>query len=126
MQYGNAADTYRRNQILSASPEKLIVLLYDGAIQQLSRAQTALESGGSVQSAEIGIALGKAMAILGELRSSLDLERGGEIATNLDRLYDFCLDQIYTTNIERSAAPIEPPIKVLRTLKESWDAIVPV
>lgn len=125
MQYGNAADTYRRNQIMSASPEKLIVLLYDGAIQQLNRAKAGLD-GDSKQSADVGIALGKAMAILGELRSSLDLERGGEIAQNLDRLYDFCLDQVYTTNIERSADPIEPPIRVLRTLKEGWDAIVPV
>lgn len=126
MQYGNAADTYRRNQILSASPERLIVLLYDGAIQQLSRAKTALDNGGAAQSAEVGIALGKAMAILGELRSTLDLERGGEIATNLDLLYDFCLDQIYTTNVERKPEPVEPPIRVLRTLKEGWDAIVPV
>nr|HMQ23841.1 flagellar protein FliS [Planctomycetota bacterium] len=82
MTYANAAETYRRNQILSASPEKLIVLLYDGALQQLGRAKNALHSGGKSQSAEIGIALGKAMAIVGELRGSLDIEyRWRDMAT---------------------------------------------
>lgn len=126
MQYGNPADTYRRNQILGASPEKLVVLLYNGAIQHLARAKAALDSQANKHSPQIGISLGKAMAILGELRSSLDMERGGEIAGNLDRLYDYCLDQIYTTNVERQSAPVEAPIRVLKTLKEGWDAIVPV
>ncbi|MCB9880485.1 MAG: flagellar export chaperone FliS [Planctomycetes bacterium] len=126
MQYANAAETYRRNQVLNASPEKLIVMLYDGAIGQLSRAHAALQSGTSRQSAEVGIALGKAMAIIGELRSSLDTERGGDIAQNLDRLYDYCLDGIFTTNVERKPEPIEAPIRVMRTLKEGWDAIVAV
>lgn len=126
MQYGNAADNYRRNQILSASREKLVVLLYDGAIQHLSRAKVALETDNNKHSAQIGISLGKAMAILGELRSTLDMDRGGEIAVNLDRLYDFCLDQIYTSNVERIPTPVEAPIQVLKTLKEGWDAIVPV
>ena len=126
MQYGNAADTYRRNQVLSASPEKVVVLLYDGAIKQLSRAQAGLADRSSSQSESVGIALGKAMAIVGELRSCLDMERGGQIAQDLDRLYDYCLEQIYTTNIERRPDPIDPPIRVLRTLKEGWDAIVPV
>ena len=123
--YGNAADAYKRNAILTASPEKLVVMLYDGAIQHLERARIDLATPGKTHSPSVGIHLGKAMAIIGELRTTLDHEKGGEVAGNLDRLYDFCLDRIYETNVERRPEPIDGTLGVMKTLKEAWDAIVP-
>lgn len=128
MLYGNqgsAATAYKRNEILTASKEKLVVLLYAGAIQNMERAKIALDTPGQNTSAKVGECLGKAMAILGELRAALDREKGGDIAVNLDNLYEFCLDRIYSTNIDRSSKHIQASIDVMKTLKEGWDAIIP-
>ena len=123
--HGNAAQAYKRNEILNASPGKLILLLYDGAIQSLERARIELLSPGQEKSAKVGESLGKAMSIIGELRASLDHDVSEEIAGNLDRLYDFCLEEIYTTNVQRSAQEIKGAIRVMKTLKEGWDAVIP-
>jgi len=123
--HGNAAKAYKRNEILNATPGKIILLLYDGAIQSLERARMDLLSPGKERSAQVGESLGKAMSIIGELRTCLDHDASKEIAGNLDRLYDFCLEQIYKTNIQRSAEEIKSAIRVMKTLKEGWDAIIP-
>lgn len=121
----NAAQTYQRNAILTATPEKIIKLLYDGAIRHLEQGRAALDDPSSTHSAEVGISLGKAMSILGELRSALDFEQGGEIANNLDALYEYSIDQLTQANLTREATHLEPPIRVMRTLKEGWDAVLP-
>ncbi|MHC4813383.1 MAG: flagellar export chaperone FliS [Planctomycetota bacterium] len=125
MSYADAAAAYRRNAILTASPEKVIKLLYDGAIQNLERSRIGLSDAQTSHSAEVGVALGKAISIIGELRSALDHEVGGEIAENLDTLYEFSTDQISEANISRTPAPIDNTLRVLRTLKEGWDGIIP-
>ncbi len=125
MSYANVASNYRRNAILNASPEKLIILLYEGAIQKLERARIELETPGQTHSPSVGENLGKAMAIIGELRASLDLEKGQDVAKRLDGLYEFCIDQIYKANLERHSRALKPTIQVMKTLKEAWDEIVP-
>ncbi len=125
MSYTNVATNYRRNAILNASPEKLILLLYDGAIQNLERARIELDTPGQTHSPAVGENLGKAMAIIGELRASLDFEKGLEVAKSLDGLYEFCIDQIYQTNVERRSQVLKPTIQIMKTLKEAWDEIVP-
>ncbi len=125
MTYANAAATYRKNAILTASPEKLVQLLYEGAIRHLERSHSALRDPSITHTAEVGVCLGKAIGIVGELRSSLDREAGGEVAVNLDRLYEFSLDQISEANINRKPEHIEATLQVLRTLKEGWDGIIP-
>jgi len=123
--YGSAAQAYKRNEILNASPEKLILLLYDGAIRNLEQARAGLATPGQERSARVGEALGKAISILGELRAALDHEVGGQVAGDLDRLYEFCMDRIFTTNVQRQAEAIDAALRVLKTLKEGWDAIIP-
>jgi len=125
MSYADAAAAYRRNAILTASPEKVIKLLYDGAIQNLERSRIGLSDSSTSHSADVGVALGKAISIIGELKSSLDHEVGGEIAQNLELLYEFSTDQISEANISRTAAPVDNTLRVLRTLKEGWDGIIP-
>lgn len=125
MSYATAAAAYKQNAILTASPEKLVVLLYDGAIRHLERSKLLLADPKSQKAAPAGEALGKAMAIVGELRSVLDRSAGGEIAGNLDSLYGFCTDQILAANLDRRTEPVDHALRVLRTLKEAWDAIVP-
>lgn len=125
MTYANAAESYRRNAILTASPEKLIKLLYDGAIQNLERSRIGLADRSTSHSEKVGISLGRAMSIICELRSSLNHEVGGDIARNLDSLYEFSVDQITEANVTRTAKPVETTLTVLRTLKEGWDGIIP-
>ena len=125
MSYANAAATYRQNAILTASPEKIVKLLYEGAIRHLERSRLYLTDQKTTHSPHAGEALGRALSIIGELRSSLDHKVGGEISQNLDRLYEFSEFQITQANLTRTPQPIEQTLQVMRTLKEAWDAVVP-
>jgi flagellar protein FliS len=124
MSYAQAAATYQRNSVLNASPEKLVKLLYDGAIKNLEKSRLGLADGKTARSAEVGQSLGKAMGILGELRASLDHAAGGQIARDLDRLYEFAVDQLSQANLNRTPVGVENALRVVRTLKEGWDGII--
>ena len=125
MKYADAAAAYRQNAILTASPEKIIKLLYDGVIGNLERSRIGLLDPQTSRSAEVGVALGKALGIIGELRAALNHEVGGDISQNLDMLYEFSSEQISEANVTRTAEPIDNTLQVLRTLKEGWDGILP-
>jgi flagellar secretion chaperone FliS len=125
MTYAQAAATYQRNAILTASPEKLVKLLYDGAIRNLERSRQGLVDPKTSHTADVGVSLGKAIGIVGELRASLDHAAGGEIAKDLDRLYEYSLDQLSQANVTRTPTGVVNTLQVLRTLKEGWDAVIP-
>lgn len=125
MSYAQAAATYQRNAVMTASPEKLVKMLYDGAIKNLEQARAGIEDPQTARSQEVGAALSKAMGIIGELRASLDHAAGGDISRNLDALYEFALDQLSKANLERSSDGVVACLQVMRTLKEGWDGIVP-
>jgi len=125
MSFQQAARNYKKNAILTAPPEKLVVMLYEGAIQRLEKVRQQLDKGETAPSApEIGQALTRAMSIISELRASLDMEKGGEISASLDRLYEFCTDRILRANMERKPGLVEETLTILRTLKEGWDGIL--
>jgi flagellar secretion chaperone FliS len=124
MTYAHAAATYQRNAILTASPEKLVKLLYEGAIRNLERSKSGLSDARTARSPEVGQSLGRAIGILGELRASLDHAAGGTIAKDLDRLYEYGLDQLSRANLTRDPAGVTNTLQVLRTLKEGWDGII--
>lgn len=124
MSYAQAAATYQRNAVLTASPEKLVKLLYDGAIKHLEMSRIGLTDSKTARSSEVGNSLGRAMGILGELRASLDHAAGGQIARDLDRLYEFALDQLSQANLNRTPNGVENALRVVRTLKEGWDGII--
>lgn len=125
MSYAKAAQAYQRNAVMTASPEKIVLMLYDAAIRHLEQSRAALSNPSTTHSAQVGVSLGKALAIIGELRTALDHEKGGEIAENLDALYGFAIDRVTEANLRRTPEHIEPTISVMRTLKEGWDAIIP-
>jgi flagellar protein FliS len=118
------AAAYRRNAILTASPGKLVQLLYEGAITNLERTKQAFADDKTKRSAATGETLGRAYGIIGELRAALDFEVGGKIARDLDALYEFSLYEITNANSTRDAVHIDNTLKVLRTLKEGWDAVL--
>ncbi len=125
MTYAHAAATYQRNAVLTASPEKIVKMLYDGAIKNLERCRESLANPATARAPEVSQSLGKALGIVGELRASLDMAAGGKIAQDLDRLYEFSIDQITQANSTRTTAGVGNALKVLRTLKEGWDVAIP-
>lgn len=125
MSYAQAAATYQRNAILTASPEKLVKLLYEGAIKNLERSKEGLSNPATARGNETSTSLSKSIGILGELRASLDTAVGGKIAQDLDRLYEFAIDQITNSNSTRTPNGVTNALKVIRTLKEGWDVAIP-
>jgi flagellar protein FliS len=124
MSYAQAAATYQRNAILTASPEKLVKLLYEGAIKNLEKSRIGLTDQKTARSPEVGQALSRAMGILGELRASLDHAAGGQIARDLDRLYEFGLEQLSQANLTRTPNGVTNTLQVMRTLQEGWNGVI--
>jgi flagellar secretion chaperone FliS len=108
---------YQQTQITTASPEKILLLLYDGAINNCRRALEAIDS---QDVATKGVCIGKAVAIVGELMNTLNHDIGGEISQNLEQLYVFVLNELTRANIERRAQSLHDSIKVLSILREAW------
>jgi flagellar protein FliS len=108
---------YQHHQVMHTSLEKLIVLLYEGALTFIHQGREALHNRELVTA---GIKLLRARNIVSALRNGLDYEQGGELAVNLDRLYLFAHDEILRANKEGNPALLDPVIEVLTTLKEGW------
>ena len=113
-----AASGYLEAKVRSASPVELISMLYEGLVRELRVAVSCLEKG---DVAARGLAVGHAVGILGELRSSVNHETGGEIATNLERLYAFWTGRITEANIRSVRGPIDTVLAQLEPLRAAWD-----
>ncbi len=110
-------DTYRNAHIETATPERLLVMLYDSALKYLNFALQALEK---KEREGIHRNLLKVQAILLELMSVLDLEVGGEMANQLYSLYDYMYRQLITANTQQEEAPIKEVIELLTPLRSAW------
>jgi len=107
--------------IASASPHKLIVMLYDGALVALLSAKTNIAANNI---AAKGLAISKAITIIDNgLRASLDKDAGGEIAANLDALYDYMSRRLLHANLKNDVPAIEEVHRLLSDLREAWVAI---
>ncbi len=122
-----ALNAYNQNNlevaVESASPHRLILMLYDGAIKAVSLAKMHMQSGSI---AAKGAAMSKAIAIIEEgLRLALDKEKGGELAENLDALYDYMARELLEGNLRNDEARLDTVLHLLNDLKEAWDSIDP-
>ena len=124
MTFSPPAAADHRHTILSAPPEQLVKLLYEATIKHLETCRLGLMATGSARSPEVGRSLSRAMGILGELRASLDHHAGGQVAHDLDRLYEFSLDQLSQANLTRTPTGIENTLQIMRTLQEGWDGVI--
>jgi flagellar protein FliS len=118
--YATAQKAYRDSSVLTAPPERLVVMLYDGAHRFLFQAAHAMRSG---DIATMNNRMQRAEAILGELRGTLNFEDGGEIATRLESIYSFCQRHLLEARLKRDAARIEQVMKLLAELREAWDQV---
>ncbi len=108
------------SQLTSASPHRVISMLMAGAIERLIQGKAAMQQGSIAVKGE---RLGKALDIVISLRSCLSMEDGGDIASNLDSLYDFMIQQIYKANQDNVPEPVDDVIDMLREIKVAWDQI---
>lgn len=107
-------------RLADASPHRLIQMLMEGGISRLAQAKGAMLHG---QTGVKGELIGKAIAIIGGLREGLDLQQGGEIAQNLDSLYEYMVSRLCEANLSNEVAMIDEVADLLRNVKSGWDAI---
>ncbi|MFP1880927.1 flagellar export chaperone FliS [Lonsdalea quercina] len=125
MMYGSQAyaQVGLESGVMSASPHKLIAMLFDGAISALVRADIFMEQEDTV---EKGNAITKAIRIIDSgLLASLDMEKGGEISANLAQLYDYMIRQLLHANLHNDRALLENITELLRGIADSWKEIGP-
>jgi flagellar protein FliS len=116
----NGHERYLETAVETASPARLIVMLYDGAIRFINEAAYAMQQRDyETQNTK----LQRAQKILAELISSLDFDKGGEIAENLFRLYTYMYNQLVEANINDSRDRLEHVVHLLSELREAWETI---
>lgn len=107
--------------VIGANPHKLILMLFEGALAAIARAQHALQSGAI---AEKGIAISKAIEIVTNgLKASLDLEQGGELAERLAALYDYIGTRLLYANLKNDMGALTEVAGLLKELKGAWAEI---
>ena len=110
-------------QVATASPHRLIVMLFDGAIKSINLAKFHLQQGNIASKGEN---ISKAIAIIEEgLRLSLDKQIGGEIVNNLDSLYEYAAYQLMVANLHNRLELMDEVLLLLNQLKLSWESIDP-
>jgi len=112
---------YRQNQINTADPGTILLMLYQGAQDSLRKAIAQLAKGNM---ADKGVCILRAHDIIAQLLSSLDYELGGEVAQNLASLYSYMLNQMMIANVKNDARLLEQVIALLATLKDAWETAV--
>ncbi|GAX60022.1 flagellin-specific chaperone [Candidatus Scalindua japonica] len=112
--------SYRKLQVETASPIDLVIMLYDRAIVLFDKARKEILD---KQYEAKGHTLNKATSIIFELLSTLDKEKGGEIATSLSGLYNFVLREITDANTNLNTKALDNAKKVMSELRESWNNI---
>lgn len=113
----NAYQKYKQTSIQSASREKLLLMLYEGAIKFLKLGITAAEQ---KKIADRGMNIGRCYDIILELNNTLDHKVAPEIAKNLEQLYMFITDKLTQGNISGDPQPLREALKVLETLYDGW------
>lgn len=117
----HGANQYKQAQVLTANRGQLLIMLYEAAIRNVKKATLALEK---KDLATKGTAIGKAHDIINELCNTLDFELGGQIARDLERLYNFMAEQLVKANSTNTREPLDSVVKLLETLLSGWRVAV--
>jgi len=106
--------------VAAADPYRLVQLMLENILQRIAAARGHMARG---EPARKGEQVSKAIAVIGALNSSLNLEVGGEVAANLRTLYDFCCLRLALANARNDEAIFEEVAMIIRRIKEGWDGI---
>ena len=115
--YCNGIQSYRKTDISTSDPVKLVIMCYEGAIDSLKLAKEKVKEKDYEKKTK---AIIKAQEIIDELLCSLDLERGSTIASNLSGLYNYMLRRIVYGDVNRDMSAIDEVIGMLNELLSAW------
>lgn len=124
--YGNFNDFTRYQdadlaiRTAAATPHQLVVMLFNGLLDELTRAKGHILARRFERKAE---SINKCIDILNALTSALDYERGGDLALRLAGLYDYCVYRLYDASHHLSVEQIEEVESILRTIQEGWEGM---
>ena len=110
-------DQYQNNQIATAKPEQILILLYDGAIRFVYRAAAAIVANNAEQK---NININKTVAILSEFSATLDHTIGGQVAADLTALYNFMIRELTVVNRTNDLNRLENVRSILTELRDTW------
>ena len=116
----NEVDVYKDTAVTTQSKGRLIVLLYDSAIKFMKLAIKELEAGNYLAK---GQHINRAQDIINELNAVLDTEAGGEITSNLRKLYCFMNNRLSEANIKRDPQMVSQVISIMEELNQGWKTI---
>jgi flagellar protein FliS len=116
-----ASQSYQNVQIATIDRGKLLLMMYDGAIKFLGHAKDGLEAKDLQKFARF---LSKAQAVIAELMNTLDFEKGGEIAKDLERLYDFMLFYLTEANLQKDPKKVARVISLVEIIGGAFREII--
>lgn len=114
------ANIYKQNQVTTASPKELVILLYQGCIKKIRLAELSLEE---ERLDLVNMNLIKAQDIITELLHTLDMEAGGDIAESLAAIYEYLLDELLQANIHKDKEKMVLVREKMGELLETWQEI---
>ena len=117
---GNYQNAYKKASVNTLDQTKLIIMLYDGAIKNASFAVEHMKSG---QIEKVHDCLIKTKNIVTELMATLNMDRGGDIAKNLQSLYSYMFSQLIEANMNKKTEPVVVVIDLLKELRAAWTQI---
>ncbi len=122
-QYSKGANAYKKNSVTTTDQRTLILMLYDGAIRRLKAAiQMELDTKGLHLFHTYVV---RAKSIVTELLASLNLEAGGDIAKNLQRIYIYIFNELIDANLSKDKRRLVQVVGLLESLREGWQNIKP-
>lgn len=108
--------------VAASDPHGLVVMLLDGAIERITTARGCMQRGETNEKSRL---LHRAVSIVGELRGSLDMSAGGQIAINLSELYDYMCRRLLKATSENRTEILDEVSKLLHEIRGAWVAIPP-
>lgn len=122
--YSKGANQYRQvgatSEVAGADPHRLIQMLMEGALTRMSQAKGMIDEKNYEGKAKL---LGRVMEIIATLQSSLDHDKGGDISSNLERLYDYMNRRLLEASRENDTGMIDEVMSLLLEIKSGWDGI---
>lgn len=118
-QLRNAAQMYQQNSVNTASPAKLTLMLYDGAVKFCNIALDAIDEG-DIEKTNLNIK--KAEKIIVELRVTLDMKY--PVAQEFDTVYDYIYRRLVEANMSKDKAILEEALKHIKTMRDTWKEVM--
>lgn len=118
-QLRNAAQLYKQNSVETASPAKIILMLYDGAVKFCN---IAIESLGEEDTVKANVNIQKAEKIIVQLRVSLDMKY--PVAQEFDIVYDYIYRRLVEANVKKDAEVLKDALKHIKTMRETWKEVM--